>query len=170
MSGGGDMTPDDLAVSRSFAPTRKRPWLTPALLGLLSFAVTGLSIRSAVERQTPILESMELQPLSAAATLAYGWGSPEDAVALERQLLALVEQPRGPATSHARGEPDFDNLRKMDADIAKLRLAILEGAPSSTFQSWCAQATIRCTPYNLERLVEMTKKQRMVPAPTTAAH
>jgi hypothetical protein len=165
-----DLTPDDLAVSRSFAPARKRPWLTPALLGALSFAITAVSIRSAVERQAPILDSMEIQPVSAAATLAYGWGAPEDAVALEHELLALVARPHAPASSHARGQPDFDNLRKMDADIAKLRLAILEDAPTSTFQSWCAQATIRCTPYNLERLVEMVRKQRMVATPTPAAH
>jgi hypothetical protein len=169
MSGDGDLTPDELAVSRSFAPARRRIWLTPVLLGVASFAVTALSIRSAVERQAPILDSMEIQPVSAAATLAYGWGSVADAVALERELLALVERPHPKSSSHARGEPDFDDLRKMDADIAKLRLAILEGAPSSAFQSWCAQATIRCNAYNLERLVEMARKQRMVGASAPAA-
>ena len=162
------MTPDELAVSRSFAPARRRPWLTPVLLGLLSFAVTAVSIRSAVERQSPILDSMEIQPVSAAATLAYAWGSADDAVALQRQLLALVERPHA-ASSHARGEPDFDNLRKMDADMAKLRLAVLENAPSSVFQALCANATIRCNAYNLERLVEMVKKQRAVGTATTAA-
>ena len=155
------MTPDELAVSRSFAPARRRPWLTPALLGLVSFAITSVSIQSAAERQAPILDSMEIQPISVAATLAYAWGPPEDAVALERELLALVARAH-PASSHARGEPDFDTLRKMDADMAKLRLAVLENAPSSTFQALCASATIRCNPYNLERLVEMVKKQRMV--------
>lgn len=156
-----DMSPDELAVSRSFAPARRRPWLTPALLGVLSFAVTAVSIRSAVERQAPILDSMEIQPFAAAASLAYAWGSPEDAVALERQVLTLAERAHG-TTSHARGEPDFDTLRKMDADMAKLKLAVLTNAPSATFQALCAQATIRCNAYNLERLVDMVKKQRMV--------
>ncbi len=162
-----DMTPDDLAVSRSFAPARKRPWLTPALLGVLSFAVTSVSIQSAVERQAPILDSMEIQPVAAAASLAYAWGSPEDAAALERQVLALAERAHAPS-SHARGEPDFDTLRKMDADMAKLKLAVLANAPASTFQALCAHATIRCTPYNLERLVEMVKKQRLVGTAATA--
>ncbi|HTQ02743.1 MAG TPA: hypothetical protein VMI54_02760 [Polyangiaceae bacterium] len=164
-----DLTPDELALSRSFAPAPKRPWLTPALLGLATFAITAVAIRGAAERQAPILDSMEIQPFVAAASLAYAWGSADDAVALERQVLALAERARGTSAQHAVGEPDFDTLRKTDADLARFKLAVLENAPSTTFQALCAQATIRCNAYNLERLVEMVKKQRVVATAPTAA-
>lgn len=165
---GAELTPDELALSRSFAPARRRPWLTPVLFALATFGITAVALRSAAERQAPILDSMEIQPFAAAASLAYAWGSTDDAVALEEQVLSLAERAHG-AGSQRAGEPDFDTLRKMDADMAKLKLAVLRNAPSSTFQALCAQATIRCNAYNLERLVEMVKKQRMVrqPAPPT---
>ena len=156
----------DVAVSATFAPTPRHPWLTPALVGLASFAITALAIRSAAQRQTPILDSMELQPFAAAASLAYAWGSREDALSLERQVLALAERRKGqPPTPRSGNDPDFETLRKMDADMAKLRVAVLEGAPRRTLENLCAAATIRCTPYTLEGLISMLKKQRRVGAP-----
>ncbi len=152
----------DVEVPVPFAPTR-RPWLTPALLGVFTFALTSLVIQHAAERQAPILDSMQLQPVSAAASLAYAWGSTADAVALERQVLALSESSGHAAPSTpARGEPNFDVLRRMDADTAKFRLAVLQSAPPATFVELCGSATIRCTPYTLERIVHMFEKQRLV--------
>jgi hypothetical protein len=158
--------PVEVDLGEAFARPRRRPWLTPSLLGLFVFAVTSLSIRSAAERQAPILDSMEIQPFAAAAALAYAWGSKDDARALEQQVLALAERHRTGATaaanSHASGDPDFDRLRRMDADMAKFRLAVLEAAPRPTFDHLCASASIRCTPYTLDGLVNMLKKQRQV--------
>jgi hypothetical protein len=157
---------DDVDLGVSFAPARRRPWLTPALAGLATFVVTALAIESAARRQTPILDSMEIQPFAAAAALAYAWGSAEDALALERQVIALAERRRGqPPAGRVGNDPDFDTLRKMDADMAKLRVALLEGAPRRTLENLCAAATIRCTPYTLEGLIGMLKKQRHVAAP-----
>jgi hypothetical protein len=153
----------DVEVAPPFAPTR-RPWLTPTLLGVFTFAITSVAIEHAAERQAPILDSMELQPVTAAASLAYAWGSTADAIALERQVLALSERGghAAPASTPARGEPNFDVLRRMDADTAKFRLAVLAGAPPATFTELCGNATIRCTPYSLERIVHMFEKQRLV--------
>ena len=151
----------DVEVPAPFAPTR-RPWLTPALLAVFTFAITSLAIQHAAERQAPILDSMELQPVSAAASLAYAWGSSADAVALERQVLALSERAHAAPSTPAHGEPNFDVLRRMDADTAKFRLAVLQGAPPATFAELCGSATIRCTPYTLERIVHMFEKQRLV--------
>jgi hypothetical protein len=155
---------DEVTLPADFRPPRRRPWLTPALAFAASFAVTALSIKSAVERQTPILDSMELQPFASAAALAYAWGSTDDAVALERQVLALAERQSTDATSKpSRGQPDFVELRKLDADMAKFRILTLEGAPRSELEHLCAAATVRCKPYSLEGLIEMLKKQRHVP-------
>jgi hypothetical protein len=158
------VTTDELDTSALFAPPLRRPWLTPTLLGFATFALTALAIRSAAERQAPILDSMEIQPFEAAASLAYAWGSVADAAALEHQVLALAERGHGAESSHGAGEPDFETLRKMDADMAKLRLAVLEDAPRSTFEHVCAAATIRCTPTTLEGLITLLKKQRLVAA------
>jgi hypothetical protein len=147
-----------------FAPARRRSWLSPALLGLLTFAIASLAIRSAAERQAPILDSMEIQPFAAAASLAYAWGSTDDAVTLEHEVLALAERAHAGETPSkpVAGEVNFDALRRMDADTAKFRLAVLEAAPLSKFAELCAASTIRCTPYTLDGLVNMFKKQRLV--------
>jgi hypothetical protein len=160
--------PADVDLGAPFVRTRRPVWLTPALLGLATFALTSLSIRSAAERQEPILDSMEIQPFEAAATLAYAWGSLDDARALERQVLALAERRRGTeSASHpparSSGDPDFATLRRMDADMAKFRLAVLEDAPRPTFDRLCAAATIRCNVYTLDGLINILKKQRLVP-------
>lgn len=160
------MTLDDATLPADFRPPRRRPWLTPAILGVLSFVVSALTIREAAERQTPILDSMEMQPFASAAALAYAWGSAADAVALERQVLALAERQSTDVTSKpGRGEPDFVELRKMDADMAKFRLLSLAGAPHSQFAELCARSTVRCKPYSLEGLIGMLKKQRHVAGP-----
>lgn len=154
--------PADVDLSVPFVRPRRPAWITPAVLGLAVFAVTSLSIRSAAQRQEPILDSMEIQPYEAAATLAYAFGTREDARALQQQVLALAERRRGHEPSHARGDPDFANLRRMDADMAKFRLAVLEDAPRPTFDRLCAAATIRCNVYTLDALINMLKKQRVV--------
>jgi hypothetical protein len=157
--------PVDVDLGAPFVRARRPVWLTPALLGLATFALTSLSIRSAAERQEPILDSMEIQPFEAAATLAYAWGSTEDARALERQVLALAERRRGAEPSRPtrpNGEPDFATLRRMDADMAKFRLAVLEAAPRATFDRLCAAATIRCNVYTLDSLLKLLEKQRLV--------
>lgn len=161
------MTAPDLDVDlpEALLVPKRRRWVTPALLGAVTFALSSLFIRGAAQRQAPILDSMELQPFASAATLAYAWGSAKDAEALERQVLALAERQRATAetpSTVARGEPNFDALRRMDADTAKFRLAVLADAPHSTFAELCARASIRCTPYTLDALVNMFKKQRMV--------
>lgn len=161
------MTTRPLEVELGEAPLRprRRPWLAPTVLGAAVFAVTSLTIRSAADRQAPILDSMEIQPFAAAASLAYAWGTKDDALTLERQVLALAERhraaPHAP-TPPAAGDPDFDRLRRMDADMAKFRLAVLEDAARPTFDRLCAAATIRCTPYTLDGLLTMLKKQRFV--------
>ncbi len=150
-------------MSDPFAP-KSRPWLSHGVAGLLVFAVTSLVISSAVRRQTAILDAMDLQPLSAAATLAYAWGSAEDARQLLGELAVMAERGSHSAPQERSGrDPDFALLRRMDADMAKLRLALLEGAPREKLQDICAKATIRCTPYTLEGLITMLKKQRHVP-------
>ena len=159
--------PAEVELSVPFVRPRRPAWLTPALLGLVTFALTSLSIRGAAERQEPILDSMEIQPFEAAATLAFAWGSAADARALERQVFALAERRRGAETSsHApartSGDPDFATLRRMDADMAKFRLAVLEDAPRATFDRLCAAATIRCNVYTLDGLIGMLEKQRLV--------
>jgi hypothetical protein len=149
-------------VRDPFAP-RRRPWLTHGVAALATFGVTALVIQSGVRRQTAILDSMEMQPVSAAAALAYAWGSSDDAKRLLSRVVALAE--REPAVPPGRSgkDPDFVLLRRMDADMAKLRLALVEGAPRSQLEGICAGATIRCTPYTLEGLITMLKKQRHVP-------
>jgi len=149
-------------MSEAFAPKR-RPWLTHGVVALAVFGVTTLVIQSGVRRQTAILDSMEMQPISAAATLAYAWGSAEDAKALLSELLALAEREPPVPPERSGRDPDFVTLRRMDADMAKLRLAMLEGAPRSKLQDICARTTIRCTPYTLEGIINMLKKQRHVP-------
>jgi len=149
-------------VNAPFAPKR-RPWLTHGAVGLLVFGVTTLVIQSGVRRQTVILDSMEMQPVSAAATLAYAWGSAEDAKRLLAELLALAERESAVPPGRSGRDPDFVTLRRMDADMAKLRLAMLEGAPRSKLAEICARTTIRCTPYTLEGIITMLKKQRHVP-------
>jgi hypothetical protein len=156
----------EIEADEAFAPARPRLWPTAALLGIATFAIAALSIRSAAERQAPILDSMEIQPFASAAAFAYAWGSKSDAEALEGQVLALAERGReGPqtkASTSTNGEPNFDALRRMDADMAKFRLAVLRGAPERTFAELCAAATIRCTPYTLAGLVNMLQKERLV--------
>jgi len=149
-------------VSEDFAPKR-RPWLTHGLAALAVFGVTTLVIQSGIHRQTAILDSMEMQPVSAAATLAYGWGPAADAKRLLSELLALAERASAVPPGRSGKDPDFVTLRRMDADMAKLRLAMLEGAPRSTLANICAKTTIRCTPYTLESIITMLKKQRHVP-------
>lgn len=159
--------PVDVDLGAPFVRNRRPVWLTPALVGLATFALTSLSIRSAAERQEPILDSMEIQPFEAAATLAYAWGSTADASALERQVLALAERRRGAepsARARSSSEPDFAALRRMDADMAKFRLAVLEAASRPTFERLCAAATIRCNVYTLDSLINMLEKQRLVHA------
>jgi hypothetical protein len=159
--------PAEVELSVPFVRPRRPAWRTPAILGLVTFALTSISIRGAAERQEPILDSMEIQPFEAAATLAYAWGSADDARALERQVLALAARRRGAETTpnpHERtsGDPDFATLRRMDADMAEFRLAVLEDAPRATFEHLCAAATIRCNVYTLDGLISMLKKQRLV--------
>jgi uncharacterized caspase-like protein len=149
-------------VSEAFAPKR-RPWLSHGVVGLFVFGVTTLVIQSGVRRQTAILDSMEMQPISSAATLAYGWGSAEDARRLLADLLSLAERKSAVPPGRSGKDPDFVTLRRMDADMARLRLAMLEGAPRSKLQEICARTTIRCTPYTLEGIINMLKKQRHVP-------
>ena len=157
------MTAENLDVSVALLAPKRRPWITPAILGLLSFAVTAVSVRTAARRQAPILDSMEMQPVAAAASLAYAWGSTDDAVRLEREVIALAERHSAEEpTKAAIGEPDFVALRRMDADMAKLRLATLTSAPHAEFARLCASASIRCTPYTLGGLMTMLKKQRHV--------
>jgi hypothetical protein len=120
-------------------------------------------IRHGVERQTAILDSMEMQPTSAAATLAYAWGSVEDAKLLLARLIALAERESAVPPGRSGKDPDFVTLRRMDADMAKLRLALLEGSPRPKLAAICAHATIRCTPYTLDGLIAMLTKQRHVP-------
>jgi hypothetical protein len=160
------MTPDEVDVPAELGVVRRRPWVTPLLAGAMTFAVTALSVRSAARRQGPILDSMEMQPVAAAASLAYAWGSLDDAVRLEREVLALAERRSSEEpTPPSPGEPDFVALRRMDADLAKLRLATLTGAPHAEFARLCAAASIRCTPYTLSGLMTMLKKQRHVEPP-----
>ena len=149
-------------MSAPFAPKR-RPWLTHGVVGLAVFGVTTLVIQGGVRRQTAILDSMEMQPVSAAATLAYAWGSAEHAKRLLAELLALAERESAVPPGRSGRDPDFVALRRMDADMAKLRLAMLEGAPRSKLEGICARTTIRCTPYTLEGIITMLKKQRRVP-------
>jgi hypothetical protein len=149
-------------VTPEFAP-RRRPWVTHGFVAAVVFGITTLVIRHAVERQAAILDSMDMQPISAAATLAYGWGSREDATRLLRVLLSMAERGSAVAPPHSSGDPDFVMLRRMDADLAKFRLALLEGAPAERLAELCAHATLRCTPRSLEGLVTMLKKQRHVP-------
>jgi hypothetical protein len=157
------MTGESVELPVELRPPRRRPWITPAILGLLSFAVTATSVRTAARRQAPILESMELQPIAAAAALAYAWGSTDDAVRLEREIIAFAERHSSEEpTKAAVGDPDFVALRRMDADMAKLRLATLTAAPHAEFARLCASASIRCTPYTLGGLMTMLKKQRHV--------
>jgi len=158
------VTVAEASVPVDFAPAKRPRWITPLLLGLVSFVVSALSIRSAAERQTPILDSMEMQPHVSAAALAYAWGSTADAVALERQVLALAERQSTDVTRKPeRGEPDFVGLRKMDADMARFRLLVLEHAPRADFDRRCAVASVRCSQYTLDGLIGMLKKQRHVP-------
>ena len=149
-------------MSEDFAP-RRRPWLTHAIAAAATFGVTALVIRHGVERQTAILDSMEMQPTSAAATLAYAWGSAEDGKLLLSRLVALAERESAVLPGRSGKEPDFVTLRRMDADMAKLRLALLERSPRSKLADICARATIRCTPYTLDGLIAMLTKQRHVP-------
>jgi len=149
-------------VSEAFAP-RRRPWLTHGVAALVTFGITTLVIQNGVRRQTAILDSMEMQPTSAAATLAYAWGSAADAKQLLSRLLALAERQSEVPPGRSGKDPDFVTLRRMDADMAKLRLALLEGSPHSTLANICAHATIRCTPYTLDGLIAMLTKQRHVP-------
>jgi len=149
-------------MNEPFAP-RRRPWLTHGLVALATFGVTTLVIRHGVERQTAILDSMEMQPTSAAATLAYAWGSVDDAKLLLARLIALAERESAVPSGRSGTAPDFVTLRRMDADMAKLRLALLEGSPHAKLASICAHATIRCTPYTLDGLIAMLTKQRHVP-------
>jgi hypothetical protein len=149
-------------VTSEFAP-RRRPWVTHGLIAAVVFGITTLVIRHAVERQSAILDSMEMQPISAAATLAYGWGSVADAKKLLAALLTMAEHGAVAAAPHSSKDPDFVMLRRMDADLARFRLALLEGAPAERLAELCAHATIRCTPRSLEGLVAMLKKQRHVP-------
>lgn len=148
-------------MTDDFAP-RRRPWLTHGLAAAVVFGVTALFIEHGVERQTAILDSMEMQPLSAAATLAYGWGSAEDAKKLLGALLVLAERGTPRAAPHSAKDPDFVLLRRMDADLARFRLALLDGAPPERFAELCSQATIRCTRHSLDGLLAMLKKQRHV--------
>lgn len=149
-------------MTDDFAP-RRRPWLTHGVAAAVAFAVTALTIEHGVERQTAILDSMEMQPISAAATLAYGWGSTEDAKRLLRALLVMAERGTPRAAPHSSKDPDFVMLRRMDADLAKFRLALLEGAPPDRLAELCSRATIRCTRQSLDGLITMLKKQRHVP-------
>jgi hypothetical protein len=149
-------------VTPDFAP-RRRPWLTHGFAALAVFLVTAFAIEHAVERQTAILDAMELQPISAAATLAYAWGSADDAKKLLAALLAMAERGAGASAPHSSKDPDFALLRRMDGDLARFRLALLERAPPEKLADLCAHATIRCTPRTLDGLVAMLKKQRHVP-------
>lgn len=150
-------------MNEPFAP-RRRPLLTHGVALLLAFAATAGAIRFRVERQAAILDTMEIQPVASAAELAYGWGNADDAKHLLTELIALAERPpSADAPRRSPGEPDFVMLRRMDADMAKLRLAVLENAPRARLDAICAAATIRCTPVLLDRLVAMVKKQRHVP-------
>lgn len=149
-------------MNEHFAP-RRRPWLTHGVAALVTFGITTLAIQRGVERQTAILDSMEMQPTSAAAALAYAWGNAADAKLLLSRLVALAERESSIAPGRSGKDPDFVTLRRMDADMAKLRLALLEGSPRSKLADICAHATIRCTPYTLEGLIAMLAKQRHVP-------
>lgn len=149
-------------MSEAFAPKR-RPWLTHGVVALGVFGITTLVIQSGVRRQTAILDSMEMQPVSAAASLAYAWGSTDDAKRLLAELLTLAERESAVPPGRSGRDPDFVTLRRMDADMAKLRLAMLEGAPRSKLADICARTTIRCTPYTLESIISMLKRQRHVP-------
>ena len=149
-------------MSEDFAP-RRRPWLTHGVAALLTFGITSLVVQNGVRRQTAILDSMELQPAAAAAALAYAWGSASDAKLLLSRLVTLAERESEIPPGRSGKDPDFVMLRRMDADMAKLRLALVEGAPRSKLEGICARATIRCTPYTLEGLITMLKKQRQVP-------
>ncbi len=149
-------------MSEDFAP-RRRPWLTHGVVALATFGITTLVIQNGVRRQTAIHESMEMWPVSQAASLAYGWGSVADAQRLLEDLRLMAEhQSSVTPVGRVGKDPDFATLRKMDADMAKLRLALLEGAPREKLQELCAKATIRCTPHTLEGLIALLKKQRHV--------
>ena len=119
LDGGGDQPADADSVASHFDGP------------LATFGITSLVIRRGIERQTAILDSMEMQPTSAAAALAYAWGSADDAKLLLSRLVALAERESAVPASRSGKDPDFVTLRRMDADMAKLRLALLEGSPRS---------------------------------------
>jgi hypothetical protein len=161
--GAAEMTGESVELPVELRPPRRRPWITPAILGLLSFAVTATSVRTAARRQAPILESMEMQPIAAAggARLRVGQHRRRRSSRTRGHRARGAAQHRRAHERQRSASPDFVALRRMDADMAKLRLATLTAAPHAEFARLCASASIRCTPYTLGGLMDdAEEKQR----------